>query len=418
MPDMHQGYGFPIGGVAAMSTEKGVISPGAIGYDINCGVRLLSSNLDARSILLYLDDLLIKMYDLCPSGVGKGGRYKISLNDFEEICQTGVRWAARHGALWGDDQDSIEDRGSMPVESLHGISKRAFERGLPQLGSLGAGNHFIEIDRVDHIFEPEIAASFGLHVGNIAVQIHSGSRGFGHQVCSDFVSLFNEQLPRFHIEIPDRELACAPVNSHLGKEYLAAMNAAANFAFVNRQLLANAVREAFNTVLEKYVPDSILYTVYDLAHNIGKIENIGNGKDSIEVCVHRKGATRALGPEDPRLPQKYMRTGQPILVPGSMGTASWVLAGSEAAAEKSINSCCHGAGRELSRSQARRALRGEVIQKELRNKGISLIAGSMRILSEEAPAAYKDVNQVVECIESVGIAKKVALLTPIAVIKG
>jgi len=418
MPDMHQGYGFPIGGVAATSMDEGVIVPGAIGYDINCGVRLLSSQIPAQTIYPLIKMLVGEIDAACPSGVGKSGRFRLSHGELEDVCKNGVKWAARNGLLEKDEESFIEDRGNIRVENTNVISNRAFERGKPQLGSLGAGNHFIEIDIVERVYNPEIAQIFGLHEGLVVVQIHSGSRGFGHQICTDFVRLFNDQVDRYGFNLPDRELACAPVKSKLGQDYLSAMNAAANFAFVNRQLLAYSIREAFDSILEKQGITSSLSTVYDLAHNIGKIEQLKMGGKSQQVCVHRKGATRALGPGNCLLPERYTTTGQPVLIPGSMGTHSWVMAGSNTAEEKSLNSCCHGAGRVMSRSKARKTISGSTVVKELEAREITITAGSQRLIAEEAPQAYKDVNSVVNIIDTLDIARKVALLSPIAVIKG
>jgi len=418
MPDMHQGYGFPIGGVAATSVEEGVVVPGAIGYDINCGVRFLSSSITEEALMPFIDALLDEINNACPSGVGKGGRFRITKSDLERVCQSGVNWARENNMLEKDGHLYIEDYGNIKPDDLDGISKKAFDRGLPQLGSLGAGNHFIEIDIIRHIFDDRIAEAFGLKEGMVAVQIHSGSRGFGHQICTDFVRLFNDQMDQFKYDIPDRELACAPVQSRLGRRYISAMNAAANYAFVNRQLLAYSVSEAFSNILEKNGTVSNLSTVYDLAHNIGKLERIKNHGKLEEVFIHRKGATRCLGPGNNYLPEVYIKTGQPVLVPGSMGTQSWVLVGTSTAEEKSMNSCCHGAGRVLSRSKARKKIHGPDVVNNLGKRGIKIVAGSQRMLSEEAPQAYKDVNAVVDTIEGVGIAKKVAVLTPIAVVKG
>jgi len=418
MPDMHQGYGFPIGGVAATSIENGVISPGAIGYDINCGVRLLATQIPSGAISSHIKDLLAEINALCPSGVGKGGRFSISKRDLEEVCMIGLDWAQKSGFTQPREKYYIEGQGNLNPNTLAGVSKKAFKRGLPQLGSLGAGNHFIEIDYVEAVHNAQVAAVFGLSEGKIVVQIHSGSRGFGHQICTDFVRMFNEKINKFKYNLPDPQLICAPFNSDLGAEYLSAMNAAANFAFVNRQLLAYSVREAFDNVLSKQGVPLTLNTVYDLAHNIGKLETLIIDGGSHEVCVHRKGATRAFGPGNPQLPHAYQQTGQPVLIPGSMGTSSWVLRGTNLAEKKSLNSCCHGAGRVMSRTRARKKLPGAQVANKLEEQGIHVMAGSFRSLSEEAPYAYKKVNQVIDSIVGAGIAEKVAQLKPLAVIKG
>ena len=418
MPDMHQGYGFPIGGVAATFFNSGVIVPGPIGYDINCGVRLLSSDISYDTIAPFVEEILIEINAVCPSGVGKGGRFQLSRKDLEDVCMSGVEWARKNALMEEDEHFVIEDKGTILPENLNGVSKNAFDRGKPQLGSLGAGNHFIEIDLIDSIIDEDAARVFGLKKGNIAVQIHSGSRGFGHQVCTDFVRLFNEKADQYKYDLPDRELAYAPINSNLGRNYLSSMQAAANFAFVNRQLLSFSVRESFHSILNKHLMHSDLFTVYDLAHNIGKIESINVDGKKQDVFIHRKGATRSLGPGHESLPDIYKETGQPVLVPGSMGTSSWVMTGSKIAEEKSLNSCCHGAGRMLSRSMARKKIKSNDVLDQMRKKGIIVLAGSQRLLSEEAPQAYKEVADVVDIIDSIGVAKKVAMLTPIAVVKG
>ncbi len=418
MPDVHQGYGFPIGGVAATSLNNGVISPGAIGYDINCGVRLMASQIEYTEAKPFIEDLIYKINSLCPSGVGKGGRLKLTKNEIEDVCANGVRWALRNGFSTNDDVTFIEDRGCIDGANPSMISSRAIQRGMPQLGSLGSGNHFIEIDVVDKIENKKAAAILGLKKGRLVLQIHTGSRGLGHQVCSDYVKDFQHVAKKFHFNLPDRELVCAPLDSQEGKNYLSAMRCAANFAFANRQLLAFYARRAFREVLSK-IPGSLnLCTVYDLAHNIGKIEKHKiNGKGQT-VCVHRKGATRAYGPGHNDLPSKYKEIGQPVLIPGSMGTHSWVMLGTNQAAQKSFSSCSHGAGRVMSRSQARKRFRGEKVRERLHEKGIYIKAGSMAGLSEEAPQVYKDVDRVIRCVVGANLASKVARLKPIAVIKG
>ena len=418
MPDVHQGYGFPIGGVAATSINNGVISPGAIGYDINCGVRLMASQIEYTEAKPFIEELIYKINSLCPSGVGKGGRLKLPKNEIEEVCTTGVRWALRNGFATNDDVPFIEDRGCIDGANPSTISSRAIQRGMPQLGSLGSGNHFIEIDIVDKIENKEAAAILGLKKGCLVLQIHTGSRGLGHQVCSDYVKNFQHVAVKYRFNLPDRELVCAPLDSQEGKNYLSAMRCAANFAFTNRQLLTFYARRAFEEILSKISGSLNLYTVYDLAHNIGKIENYEtNGKEQM-VCVHRKGATRAYGPGHNDLPSKYKEIGQPVLIPGSMGTHSWVMLGTNQAAQKSFSSCSHGAGRVMSRSQARKRFRGEKVRDRLHEKGIYIKAGSMAGLSEEAPQVYKDVDRVIRCVVGANLASKVSRLKPIAVIKG
>jgi len=418
MPDVHQGYGFPIGGVAATSLDNGVISPGAIGYDINCGVRLMASQVEYTEAKSFIEELINKINSLCPSGVGKGGRLKLTKKEIEGVCTDGARWALRRGFATNEDVMFIEDRGCIDGADPSMISTRAIQRGMPQLGSLGSGNHFIEIDIVDTIENKEAAAILGLREGCLTLQIHTGSRGLGHQVCSDYVKDFQYVMKKYHFNLPDRELVCVPLDSREGKNYLSAMRCAANFAFANRQLLAFYTRRAFEEILSKTPGSSNLYTVYDLAHNIGKIENHKiNGKEQM-VCVHRKGATRAYGPGHKDLPNKYKKIGQPVLIPGSMGTYSWVMLGTNQAAQKSFSSCAHGAGRVMSRSRARKRFRGEKVRERLFEEGIYIKARSMSGLAEEAPQVYKDVDRVIRCVVGANLASKVARLKPVAVIKG
>jgi len=417
MPDVHQGYGFPIGGVAATDVEHGVISPGAIGYDINCGVRLLSSNLLLSDVAGEIETLIGEIYSNCPSGVGVGSKVALSKKDLMGVCSSGANWAVRNGYGYFDDLDFIEDSGSLVHADPSALSEKAVQRGLPQLGSLGSGNHFIEINYVAEIFDEGTADVFGLKKDCLAVQIHSGSRGLGHQVCSDYVRRFQREAPVKNM--PDRELASVMIESSLGKEYFAAMCSAANYAFANRQILTHFVRKSFKNLLFKEDLDLTLRTVYDLAHNIAKIEEHDIAGEKKEVCVHRKGATRAFGPGHRDLPDQYQPSGQPVLLPGSMGTSSWVMAGTEEASEKSFSSCSHGAGRVLSRSKAKKMFRGESIKRDLKNqKSIEIKSRSMSGLAEEAPGAYKDINQVVNCVEQAGLARRVAKLKPVAVIKG
>jgi tRNA-splicing ligase RtcB len=418
MPDMHQGYGFPIGGVAATRLPEGVISPGAIGYDINCGVRLLGSSIDLDVVSGELDELATALNYHCPSGVGGAGAVRVSVNELEKVCREGARWAFKQGYASEADLRRTEENGCIAGADPSKVSQRAKDRGKGQLGSLGAGNHFIEVDVVEQIFLPEAADVMGLRKGCLAVQIHCGSRGFGHQVCTDYVRDFQGAVKHYGIQLPDRELVCAPLNSPEGQNYLAAMRAAANYAFTNRQILAHFIRRAFEETLAGRVSNWHLHQVYDIAHNMGKIERHQIGGESLELCVHRKGATRAFGPGTPGIPEEYRRFGQPVLVPGSMGTASWVLAGTEKSMARSLGSSCHGAGRTMSRSKAKRTVYGEDLRVELEAQGIHIRAGSLPGLAEEAPQAYKDVDEVVETVAGVGIANKVARLRPVAVIKG
>lgn len=418
MPDMHQGYGFPIGGVAATEYPTGVISPGGIGYDINCGVRLLGSQIFLDEVKPALDELANALNRHCPSGVGESGSVPLKEKELEQVCLNGSRWALQGGYATEADIRRTEESGCIKGADPSKVSPRAMKRGRPQLGTLGAGNHFIEVDVVDEIFYAEAAQAMGLHEGRLVVQIHCGSRGFGHQICTDYVKEFQGAVKRYGITLPDRELVCAPLDSPEGEDYLAAMRCAANYAFANRQVLAYHARNAFEEVLAGRVKNWHLHQVYDIAHNMGKIENHEiNGKD-VKVCVHRKGATRAFGPGRPEIPEEYRQIGQPVLVPGSMGTASWVLVGTEKSMQRSFGSSCHGAGRVMSRSKAKKTVWGEDLRQELEKKGIRIRAGSMAGLAEEAPQAYKDVDMVVETVSNSGIARKVARLRPVAVIKG
>jgi tRNA-splicing ligase RtcB len=418
MPDMHQGYGFPIGGVVATALPDGVISPGGVGYDINCGVRLLASHLSAEQVAPHLDELASALYANCPSGVGKGGLVKLKPGDLDEVMEKGARWAVRRGYGTEADLERTEENGCLPGADAAKVSARARDRGKDQVGTLGAGNHFIEVDRVERVVDETIARRIGLCPGQVVVQIHCGSRGLGHQVCTDYVNLFQKAVRKYHFELPDRELVCAPLSSPEGRDYLAAMTSAANYAFANRQVLAFHIRRSFEQVLAGKVKNFGLYQIYDIAHNMAKIEtHVVDGRRR-ELCVHRKGATRAFGPGSEVLPEVYRDIGQPVLVPGSMGTSSWVLVGTEGAMAQTFGSTCHGAGRTMSRHQAKRYVQGAALRQELEAGGIHVRAGSLGGLAEEAPAAYKDVDRVVDVVHGAGIAKRVARLTPLAVIKG
>jgi tRNA-splicing ligase RtcB len=418
MPDMHQGYGFPIGAVVATRLPDGVISPGGIGYDINCGVRLLGSQISLDVARPHLDALATALNHFCPSGVGEKGAIRTSESELLAVCRQGSRWAMKQGFANEADLRRTEESGCVEGADPDKVSVRARERGRPQLGSLGAGNHFIEIDVVEQVFDTTAASVMGLERGNLVVQIHCGSRGFGHQVCTDYVEEFQGAARRFGIHLVDRELVCAPLDSREGQDYLAAMRCAANYAFANRQILAHNVRKAFEQVLAGKLKDWHLHQVYDICHNMGKIETHIIDGERMKVCVHRKGATRAFGPGAPELPEEYRPIGQPVLVPGSMGTASWVLVGTKTSMTQSFGSTCHGAGRMMSRHEAKRNVRGEKLRQDLESNGIHIRAGSMAGLAEEAPQAYKDVDQVVQTVVGADIACKVARLKPLAVIKG
>jgi tRNA-splicing ligase RtcB len=418
MPDMHQGYGFPIGGVVATELPDGVISPGGVGYDINCGVRLLASRLEFAEVEPHLDALASALYANCPSGVGKGGHVRLKPADLDEVLETGARWAVRHGFGSDADLERTEESGGVPGADAACVGPRARERGRDQAGTLGAGNHFIEVDRIDRVTDETLARRIGLFEGQIVAQIHCGSRGLGHQVCTDYVNSFQKAVRTYGLILPDRELVCAPLSSPEGQAYRAAMNAAANYAFANRQILAAHIRRSFEQALVGKVKRPELFQVYDIAHNMAKVETHLVDGTARELCVHRKGATRAFGPGSHALPGIYRDIGQPVLVPGSMGTASWVLVGTERSMSEAFGSTCHGAGRTMSRHHAKRVVQGPILRRELEGRGIHVRAGSMSGLAEEAPVAYKDVDRVVEVVHGAGIARRVARLTPIAVIKG
>ncbi len=418
MPDIHQGYGFPIGGVVATRLPEGVISPGGVGYDINCGVRLLVSLLSIKEIKPHLEDIASRLYSNCPSGVGSHGHLRLNNAELDRVLHDGSHWMLEKGYATREDLDHTEEFGRIPAADPAFVSDRARERGRTQLGTLGAGNHFVEVDTVAEIYDRETATRLGIYQGNVAVQIHCGSRGLGHQICEDYVSRFQKTVQDYAIELPDRELVCAPFDSKEGQEYFCAMACAANFAFANRQLLAHLIRRSFEEVLAGKVKDFELMQVYDIAHNMAKIEeHVINGR-SVRVCVHRKGATRAFGPDSSVLPDDLRDLGQPVLIPGSMGTASYILIGTTEAMQQTFGSTCHGAGRVMSRARARRIVHGTTLREQLKSRGILICAGSMSGLAEEAPQAYKDVSRVVEVVHKLGIGRRLARLEPVAVIKG
>ncbi len=418
MPDIHQGYGFPIGGVVATKLPDGIISPGGVGYDINCGVRLLASEALAEEISPFLNDLASAIYRNCPSGVGVHGEIKLQDAELDKVLVEGARWTRERSLARKEDLEHTEEFGAMPGADPEYVSHKARERGRGQLGTLGAGNHFIEVDRVTEVYDETVAERLGLFPGQAVVQIHCGSRGFGHQVCEDYVARFQKTVRDLGIELPDRELVCAPFASEDGQQYFHAMACAANFAFANRQVLAGHIRRSFEQVLAGKVLAFDLHQVYDIAHNMAKIEEHEVGGTRMQVCVHRKGATRAFGPGSPGLPDDLRDIGQPVLIPGSMGTASYVLIGTLDSMERTFGSTCHGAGRVWSRARARKMVRGEELRQELKSRGIAVRAGSISGLAEEAPQAYKDVSRVVDVVERAGIGKKVARLEPVAVVKG
>jgi tRNA-splicing ligase RtcB len=418
MPDVHQGYGFPIGGVAGTRYPTGIISPGGIGYDINCGVRLLASGIHVDAAEPLLDELVNALNKNCPSGVGTSGSIKLTKKDLDDVLRLGSRWVEKQGMADRSDLARTENGGSLEGADPEKVSPRARQRGLPQLGTVGSGNHFVEVGLVEQVFDKKAANAMGLYEGMIALWIHCGSRGLGHQVCTDYVHRLQGAVQRYGIQLPDRELVCAPMDSPEGKDYLAAMRAAANYAFANRQVLAFHARRAFEQVFAGKVSNWHLQQVYDITHNMGNVEEHVIEGQPVKICVHRKGATRAFGPGWAGLPPEYQRIGQPVLVPGSMGTASWVLVGTELSMQRSLGSSCHGAGRVMSRTQAKKQVYGADLKKELESRGIHVRAGSLKGLAEEAPQAYKDVDEVIETVVGAGIASKVARLVPLAVVKG
>jgi len=418
MPDIHWGYGFPIGGVAAMDVRDGVISPGGVGYDINCGVRLLRSKLAENDVAPHIQDIVAALFSDVPSGVGSKGDIKVSASEERKILTQGSAWAVRHG--FGTEEDLVytEEGGAMEGADPDAVSERAYERGRRQQGTLGSGNHFLEVQVVDEVYDEAAAAAFGLEVGMVTVMIHSGSRGFGYQVCDDYLARMGEAARRYGISMPDRQLACAPVSSPEGKAYFGAMAAAANYAWANRQCLSHHARRAIERVLHASPADLGLSLVYDIAHNIAKFEEHEVEGRPQELCVHRKGATRAFGPGRPEVPPRYRDFGQPVIIPGDMGTASYVLAGTETAMAETWGSTCHGAGRVLSRGAAKKRAQGRSIDRELARDGIIVRGASRKGLAEEMPEAYKNIDEVVAVVHGAGISRKVARMRPLGVIKG
>jgi tRNA-splicing ligase RtcB len=418
MPDAHQGYGPPIGAVIALRYPKGIISPGAVGYDVNCGVRLLISELYAEEVKPYMSELITALFRNVPSGVGKKGPIRLSFAQMDEVLREGARWTVKQGYGTREDIERLEENGGMAGADPGAVSPRAKERGRPQLGTLGSGNHFVEVQEVVEIYDEEVADAFGLFKGQLAIQVHSGSRGLGHQVCTDYVRALQSAVVKYGIKLPDRELVCAPIDSPEGRRYFGAMASAANYAWANRQCLTHFVRQAFERVLAGKVKSLELHTLYDVAHNIAKFETHSVDGERIKVCIHRKGATRAFPAGHPDVPEVYRHVGQPVLIPGDMGTASYVLVGTQKAMEESFGSVCHGAGRMMSRKAAKRKIRGSELKGRLEARGIKVRAGSMAGLAEEAPEAYKDIDRVVEVVHKAGLARKVVRLEPLAVMKG
>lgn len=419
LPDMHFGYGFPIGGVAAFNQHNGVVSPGGVGFDINCGVRLIRSSLTKDDIEDKLDDLIKALFKNIPSGVGSKGIIALGEDEIDDVLDYGARWAVDNGYGWEEDLEYLEENGCIEEADSSLVSRKAKKRGIPQLGSLGSGNHFLEIQIVDEIYDSKIAETYGLKQGMVVIMIHSGSRGCGHQICSDYLRVMDKAYKNYKIDIPDRQLACAPLDTKEAQNYLKTMFAAANYAWANRQIMTHWVRKTFEEILGKSSEDMDMSVVYDVAHNIAKKEFHINDKGlQSDLIVHRKGATRAFGPGREEIPEKYRKVGQPVLIPGTMGTSSYVLHGTQKAMLETFGSTAHGAGRVLSRKKAKEDFSAEDIKKNLADKGIKIKAASDNIIAEESPNAYKDVDNVVKISDETGIAKLVVKLSPIAVIKG
>ena len=419
MPDIHWGYGFPIGGVAATDPDQGgVISPGGIGFDINCGVRLVRTHLTDQEVQPKLKKLVATLFHEIPCGVGQSGDIRISASERPKIVTQGARWVVKKGYGVEEDLTHTEAGGSLEGADPEVVSERAYQRGKDQLGTLGSGNHFLEVQVIDQIFDSEAAARFGLHEGEVSLMIHSGSRGFGYQICDDSLDEMRRSLAKYHIQVPDIQLACAPVHSNEGKRYLGAMRAAANYAWANRQCLMHLARLVFEKVFERSWQDLGMDLIYDVAHNIAKFEKHKvNGKEKL-LCVHRKGATRAFPPGHEELPESYKDLGQPVVIPGDMGRNSYLLLGTQKALDETFGTTCHGAGRVMSRAQAVRSSRGRSIEAELEKQGIIVMGRGRNGIAEEQPAAYKDVNDVVRVVHEAGIARRVVRMRPIGVIKG
>jgi len=419
MPDIHWGYGFAIGGVAATDIKDGVVSPGGVGFDINCGVRLLRTNLTSDEIRPKIKQIVDGLYQGIPSGVGSKGMLKVSAKDLQDIMLKGSRWAVQKGFGGEQDISVTEESGCIKGANPDKVSAKARERGIPQLGTLGSGNHFLEVGSVEEIYDRQTAQKMGIHdIGQVVVMIHTGSRGFGHQICTDFLASMGNAIKKYGINLPDRQLACAPVDSSEGRDYLAAMAAAANFAWTNRQCITHRTREILARVLDKSQREIGLEQIYDVAHNIAKTEEHTVDGKKRSLCVHRKGATRAFPPGHREIPGIYKDIGQPVLIPGDMGRYSFVAVGTDTAMNETFASTCHGAGRLKSRSAARKSLKGVNIVDLMTEKGITVRAGSMSSLAEEASEAYKDVSEVVDVADKAGISRKVLKLKPMGVIKG
>ena len=419
MPDIHWGYGFPIGGVAGIRMSDGVVSPGGVGFDINCGIRMLRTNMTAEEVRPRIKDLVNTLYRNVPSGVGSSGKIRLRGGEIDQVLAKGSRWAVEKGYGRREDLETTEEHGEMTGTDLSCVSGRAKERGTPQLGTLGSGNHFLEVAVVDQINDAATARDMGINqIGQVMLLIHCGSRGLGHQVADDYIKVMVSAMKKYDIELPDRQLACAPLSSKEGQDYLSAMRCAANYAWANRQCITHWVRQSFCEALNRREEDAGLELIYDVAHNIAKIEEYEVDGKKVKLCVHRKGATRAFPAGHPEVPTQYSRIGQPVFIPGDMGRYSYILVGTERAMKETFGSTCHGAGRLRSRAAAKRELRGETVLKDLESRGIIVRTGSIKGLAEEASQAYKDVESVVTVAHNAGISRIVARTKPIGVIKG
>jgi len=418
LPDIHFGYGFPIGGVAAFSARNGVISPGGVGFDINCGVRLIRTDLTEKDVKPKIKEIVETLFKNVPSGVGSKGKIRLQPGQIDEVLDHGAEWAVENGYGWERDLKHLEENGKMETSDSSCVSDKAKKRGIPQLGSLGSGNHFLEVQKMDKIYDESTAEAFGIEEGMITVLIHTGSRGCGHQICSDYLRVMDKAAKRYQLDLPDRQLACAPVDSEEANNYFKAMSAAANYAWTNRQMIVHWVRESFEKVCRMDAEEMGMEIVYDVAHNIAKKEVHKIKGRNMEVYVHRKGATRAFGPGREEIPKKYRKYGQPVFIPGTMGTASYVLVGTDLAMEETFGSSAHGAGRKMSRAGAKREYCGEEVKNALEERGIVIRATSMPVVAEEAPGAYKDVDEVVKTSHNAGISRMVGKMIPLGVSKG
>ncbi len=418
MPDIHWGYGFPIGGVAAVDTNEGSISPGGIGFDINCGVRLIKTDLTLDDISGKKEALIDELYRNVPSGLGSKGLTHVDNKELTEILMNGSEWAVENGYGWEEDLNSTEEHGHMEDADASKVSEKAYKRGIPQLGSLGSGNHFLELDLVENVFDEQTAKAYGLKEGTLTITVHCGSRGCGHQIATDYLQEMERYVKKNSVDLPDRQLACAPLNSKLGMDYYQAMCCGANYAWANRQMITHWARESFERVLGDSAENMGMDVVYDVAHNIAKMERHDVERHAEDVLVHRKGATRAFAPGRSEVPMKYRDHGQPVIIPGDMSVGTYVLAGRKGSMEQTFGSSCHGAGRKLSRKKAMDTLTVDGVMKELSERDIYLRNGTIEGVLEEAPDAYKDVDEVVRVVCDAGLTAKVAKLTPIGVIKG